>query len=870
MSSRTRAKRASISNASGNIAESSTSRSTRGGRRAKAEPEVEIEEGEEDSLTLGGEEALALGEIEDDNIIVDQQDPDEGEEEEEEDYEEPKSMKSRSARNVRGKGGKAKRQSIARSKSRGKAKADSAPEEAAEQEENFEDDDHAIESKPSRRLRKSVSYKEIPIEEPEDEDNGDDDEQGEDEDAEGEVEEEEEEVARKPRKRQPPVRLSSQTSNITPRKRNSRSSVMKTTPSKSAKKPIKDNNDEDVEGEDDDIEGEGEEQEEGDDDDDDDQDEDAKDTPTSRFEKIPGGSGRGGFSVKGAAAAAARARWDKVRREKIERGEDPDEPRHHTSSSRKPKRKRDHVVQDADHVEMDSTITVKGVEYKVGDDELILDDDEKGNAKVDAEGRLLGGREYKLVTFTSATRRNPEKLYTMTIDAARACGYSDSLAFLRRCPQILKLSCTAEERQLLIDIGRIAGNLKHRQVTMVSVRNVYKLMGARVVKGGKWVTDDYYEDESLEKCKEMGWEPGSLAEDEDLINQQQNNNSELNKLNSLLNESGLYNQGGLGNNQGERGGGGVGGGKYIYSLTPFYTIGGITTQFGLNNGFQDPFTDAGYGNKRQKLKSAGVTYENYLYLTSKESLRINQELNLIRNQHLKPIKPKNGNENDLNVWVYSKEKQTDQIPPSTNTTTTINEKKEESVESYNNHENKLLHPGLDRKRSGLSREVTRGLTEQLEEDDEKESIQPIQNDIEMNENDDTSEQVIHKDSDQPELIVEKPNQINSSFHWGLGSWSKGVVKAVYEPHTNTPHIPQNTQPTSSSSYDRLSYQPILNSSSSSQSYSNNSIKGISSVEYVFENDQEKIQNEIKDKEKQVLDAIEWEKQMRKKRRIQVV
>lgn len=40
----------------------------------------------------------------------------------------------------------------------------------------------------------------------------------------------------------------------------------------------------------------------------------------------------------------------------------------------------------------------------------------------------------------------------------------------------------ADERQMLIDIGRVTGNLKNRMVTMVSMRNVYKLMGARVVK----------------------------------------------------------------------------------------------------------------------------------------------------------------------------------------------------------------------------------------------------------------------------------------------------------------------------------------------------------------------------------------------------
>ena len=36
---------------------------------------------------------------------------------------------------------------------------------------------------------------------------------------------------------------------------------------------------------------------------------------------------------------------------------------------------------------------------------------------------------------------------------------------------------------MLIDIGRVTGNLKHRTITMVSMRNVFKLMGARVVKG---------------------------------------------------------------------------------------------------------------------------------------------------------------------------------------------------------------------------------------------------------------------------------------------------------------------------------------------------------------------------------------------------
>ncbi len=152
---------------------------------------------------------------------------------------------------------------------------------------------------------------------------------------------------------------------------------------------------------------------------------------------------------------------------------------------------------------VDSVVYIKGVEYTIGDDELILPDNPKGETKIDAEGHLLGGmrshlhspkpitddlphsgREYKLVTFSSPTRRNPNRVYALTIDAARACGYADSLAFLRRCPQALKLACNAEERQMLIDIGRVTGNLKHRMVTMVAMRNIYKIMGARIVKSG--------------------------------------------------------------------------------------------------------------------------------------------------------------------------------------------------------------------------------------------------------------------------------------------------------------------------------------------------------------------------------------------------
>ncbi|OCF60682.1 hypothetical protein L486_00318 [Kwoniella mangroviensis CBS 10435] len=758
MSSRTRGKRAAAAPAE-ITAEASTSRSTRGGgKRGKAQPEEDI--------TLGDEEALALGEAEEDD--------DDAEGEEEEDYQKATPSKGRKGK------GRAKAGAASKGRNRGKVDIEEDQDEGEEHEE----------IKPSRRLRKSVSYKEVPVEEPEEE---------EEEDAEGEVEDaEEEEEEVKPRKRQPPVRLSSQTSNSTPRKR-SRPSI-KATPSANAVPAAT-----------------GEEE---------DEDEDRTDTPY-KFEKIPGGSGRGGFSVKGAAAAAARARWDKVRREKIERGEDPDEPR--SSSARKPKRRREPLVPDADHVEMGSTMTIKGQEYTVGDDELVLDEDEKGNTKIDVEGRLLGGREYKLVTFTSSTRRNPDKLYTMTIDAARALGYTDSLAFLRRYPQILKLSCTADERQLLIDIGRIAGNLKHRQVTMVSVRNVFKLMGARVIKGGKWVTDDYYETEAIERCKEMGYDPGTLAENEEVNSRENQMTRDLG-----LGDSSLYNTNG------------PGGGRYSYSLTPFYPIGGPTTTFAGNG--SDPFTEAGSGNKKQKLKSAGVNDQNWIYLTSKDSLAVNQQLQAYRNERLGTL---DGTDLEGN-WVY-----------------TVEEKAEEKEEQVQEEDKKMLAPGLDRKRSGLSHDVTRELTQQL--GDDVVNGDTLQEDIVMDESCGIEDSIPIPEEKGPEIVTKDPREVDSKYHWGLGSWTRGVVRAAYEPHTHIPHVSQYTQPTSSSPYDRISYHPIISSSSTNNhnlvqsTLSGPSSRGISSVEYVIENNHD-YDKEREERERLVREAEEWEKRMRRKRK----
>lgn len=109
---------------------------------------------------------------------------------------------------------------------------------------------------------------------------------------------------------------------------------------------------------------------------------------TRELERV--GAGRGGFSVKGAAAAAARARWAKYRLEKADDSDDgPRKPKARSSAAAALARRDRGAV--ADKLVEGTTIEIKGKEYTVGDDELVMDEDAKGETKIDADGALLGG-----------------------------------------------------------------------------------------------------------------------------------------------------------------------------------------------------------------------------------------------------------------------------------------------------------------------------------------------------------------------------------------------------------------------------------------------------------------------------------------------
>lgn len=106
-------------------------------------------------------------------------------------------------------------------------------------------------------------------------------------------------------------------------------------------------------------------------------------------------------------------------------------------------------------------VFIKNEEYIVGDDELIILDDFKGDIKIDVVGCFLGDWEYKFVIFILVEWWNFECIYVFIIDVVWVCGYLDFLVFFRCYFMVFKLLCIVGEWVKLIDFGWILGNLKY-------------------------------------------------------------------------------------------------------------------------------------------------------------------------------------------------------------------------------------------------------------------------------------------------------------------------------------------------------------------------------------------------------------------------
>ena len=152
-----------------------------------------------------------------------------------------------------------------------------------------------------------------------------------------------------------------------------------------------------------------------------------------------------------------------------------------------------------------------GTVLDVEGDESVVDNDEEGNEKVDELGNLQGGREYRVRTFKIIGRG--ERLYMLSTEPARCCGFRDSYLFFARHPKLYKVLVNEEEKRDLIDRDILPSSYKGRNIGVVTARSVFREFGARIIVAGKRVTDDY----KVSEARTNGEVEGELADPEDRV-----------------------------------------------------------------------------------------------------------------------------------------------------------------------------------------------------------------------------------------------------------------------------------------------------------------------------------------------------------------
>lgn len=131
------------------------------------------------------------------------------------------------------------------------------------------------------------------------------------------------------------------------------------------------------------------------------------------------------------------------------------------------------------------------------DDEVVLDDeDPKGKEKIDENGNLKGNRDFRIKVFT--VLGNGDKKFMISTEPARLVGFRDSYLLFKTHRNLFKKVCTHEEKIDLIDRHIIPNSYKGRSVNLVAARSIFREFGARIIKDGKKVIDDFWEQKAID------------------------------------------------------------------------------------------------------------------------------------------------------------------------------------------------------------------------------------------------------------------------------------------------------------------------------------------------------------------------------------
>ncbi|EEP82470.1 hypothetical protein UREG_07335 [Uncinocarpus reesii 1704] len=153
----------------------------------------------------------------------------------------------------------------------------------------------------------------------------------------------------------------------------------------------------------------------------------------------------------------------------------------------------------------------EGNMMNVINDEVDLPEDPEGEQKVDKLGNLLGGREYRVRTFTILDRG--ERHYMLSTEPARCIGFRDSYLFFQKHKLLYKIIIDDDAKRNLIERDIIPHSYKGRAIGVVTARSVFREFGAKIIIGGRKVIDDYH----AQAARERGDVEGELAVPEDIL-----------------------------------------------------------------------------------------------------------------------------------------------------------------------------------------------------------------------------------------------------------------------------------------------------------------------------------------------------------------
>ncbi|KAF5674079.1 nuclear localization protein [Fusarium heterosporum] len=140
-----------------------------------------------------------------------------------------------------------------------------------------------------------------------------------------------------------------------------------------------------------------------------------------------------------------------------------------------------------------------------GDEYLPREIDEFGEKKVQPNGTLNGGREYKCRTFLVPNRG--DKLFMLATECARVLGYRDSYLLFNKNRSLFKIIASQAEKDDLVQQEILPFSYRSRQIAIVTARSMFRQFGSRVIVNGRRVRDDYWET----KARKQGFTEADLA-----------------------------------------------------------------------------------------------------------------------------------------------------------------------------------------------------------------------------------------------------------------------------------------------------------------------------------------------------------------------